>query len=201
MGYSHPLSWWLANDIVLSQGQQGLVIDQGYYKVGDGVNKFSGLPYQGLWSLNRWFSTFYPIQNEAALESTLYSPQLVGGSFIMEADWASFKFMVTPANNSNSKTIKVLFNNSPLLTITVPINSAIPIFISGQLTCIEYKYGTIGYDIKYESTGNSPVIVSGTLTGLTFSQTYKLLLQGQGVSNGDLTANRGSGIISTITKM
>lgn len=198
-GYSHPLSWWLANDIVLALGQRGEIVDLGWYKLGDGNNAFSGLTLLGLDNTNVWFSYWGPQKNKAALLTTLYHSTLIGGTLIQEGGFVEFEYIIIPANNSNVKNVYLKFATETLITVSVPINSSVPIIISGTIKLTDYA-GLKGY-FKLKAVSNGTMQVSaGELTGINWNANNLLIIQGQGVANNDIVSQGGEGKICIVSR-
>lgn len=194
MNLSHTLTWWLANDPVLSSGQIGLVTDNGYTKIGDGVNKFSFLPFNTPDKYTPWFSNFFPIQSKGNLLSSLYDITLIGGSLGQEGCYFDFDFLIKTAANSNAKQFWVKFANQVLLVsnpASVLNNSHIR--VSGKVKIIDYTNKISIFKINWIDDSSSAFLTTGQLTGIDFRQNNKLLLQGQGVADGDVIAMDGEG--------
>jgi hypothetical protein len=193
-GLTHPLIWWLANDIVLAQGQQGVISDLGYFKIGDGNNPFSALPVQGVAPVSVWFSEFGILNNTSNTLDTIYDEWLIGGSMVQQGNWIDFCFDVVSAANSNTKNVFVKFSNQLLLNYSVP-TGAQTLKLVGKIKVLDYTLKKAFYSVTCGSS-----IVSGQLTGINWNVNNSLLLQFQGTANNDLIANGGEGKINIIPR-
>lgn len=191
-GTSHTLAWWLANDIILAAGQMGMVTDNGYYKVGDGVNKFSFLPFNTPDKITPWFSNFFPIQSKGSSLCSLYNITLIGGSLGQEGCYFDFDFLVNTAANGNTKDIYLKFANQPLFHKSAALNN-VNIQLKGKIKIIDYTNKKALFKVNYLDDTGAVSLVTGNLTGIDFTQNNKLLLQGQGVADYDVVALEGEG--------
>lgn len=197
-GLTHPLAWWLANDIVLTFGQQGIVSDIGWYKTGDGNNKFSALKLQGLNDVNSWFSFYGKTINKGSELTTAYHATLIGGTLVQEGGWTEFEFDINVASNGNPKNIFLKFSNQELINYAPGSGD---IKIKGKIKIIDYTAQKAYYSIEVVVASSFSIyLVSGELSGLNFAENNVLILQLQGAANGDITANGGDGKICIIAR-
>lgn len=147
-----------------------------------------------------WFSEYQPRYTTEGSLTSLYQETLIPASLGADGGWVKFSYTVLPANNSNSKSLKVVFANFILLTISVATNSAALICIEGTLKMTSLMQGNWFYKISYWVNGTAPTgFTTGTLTRVNEAiDANKLILQGQGVVNADLTAIQGEGVINPI---
>jgi hypothetical protein len=195
MNLQHPLAWWLANNPILTVGQQGIVTDLSQYKIGDGVNNFSLLPFNNLGEVNSWFSFSGPTGNTGSILSTLWQTELFGGTFGQQGAWAEFSFDLTPASNINAKTAYLKLSNQHLINVIIPISSSAPVTISGKIKCYDYTGKKVYFKCKSESNGTAINVSEGILTGIDFTQNNKIICQVSGVSNNDVISQGGDGKI------
>lgn len=190
-GLSHPLAWWLANTITPSLGQQCLVIDLGWQKVGDGVNTFNNLPFINLPPVNVWFSTWSNIPTKGTTVQDFEIKTLLGGTFVQEGGKCTFEFTATPASSANIKTIKIYFNTSLLITITIPTGTDASWNVKGFIKVIDLIGGKGFYSISV----NGAAPTTGTLTGINWAANIIYQVTGSGTADADLTYNGGDGMI------
>lgn len=199
-GLSHPLSYWLANDLVLENGQKGLIEDLGWHKIGDGINAFSGLPVRGLNDINVWFSNWGPEQNKGDALCSIYHNTLIGGTLVQQGGWIEFNFELQVLNNTNSKNVLIKFSNQTLANIAIPITGAYKIPISGKIKLIDYTGQKAFYQVVMGNPDATYRIFSGTLLNINFAANNTLILQTQGAQSGDIIANGGDGKICVIAR-
>lgn len=192
-GLSHPQAYWEANDIIPALGQMCIVTDLSQFKVGDGLNYFSLLPFQNLGEVNRWFSFWGPTRNNTNVLTTLWQTFLLAGTFGQQGAWAEFSFDLTPANNTNTKTAYIKFCNQHIIDVVIPINSAAPVTISGKIKCYDYAGQKVYYKAKSESNGVSINVSEGILSGIAFNANNKLICQVLCVANNDIISQGGEG--------
>lgn len=197
MGLSHPLNWWITNNPILLAGQEGYITDLGLFKIGDGVNTYSLLSFQGQPLVVNWFAQFKPISNVGSSLSTAYNNCFYGGSFVQQGNWLNFKYIVQTASNGNSKSVFLKFANQTIFSKTWTGNNVI-VQLEGEIVCIDYTNKTVSYKITYLDNSNNISYSYGTLTGIDFTQNHDLLLQLTGIASNDLTALEGKGVFCPI---
>ena len=199
-GITHPLAYWQTDSYIPLKNQICRVTDFPAYKIGDGVNTFNNLTFIFTWPSYVWFSSYETEISDTNKLTTFYAPQLLGGSFVQEGGWCDFSLVIIPANNANVKNAYVKFFNNTLLTISIPINNNTPIKITGSIKCIAFKAENCFYELKAEQ-GNSILTTSyGILSGVDWAINNKLIIQGEGVADGDIVSRSGNGILNIIPR-
>ena len=155
-----------------------------------------------------WYSE-YQKRYSAAFTSgyqltSLYQETLIGDTIYTDGSWLGFSYHLQTGANENFKEIFVKFANQTLVSF-IPSAGLRDIYINGVIKALNIHTKTAYFELTLKeyisNSSDTDLFYSGNLTGVNFNSNNKLILQGQGIVFGDVTAINGQGTINILPSL